>query len=142
MALCDPSHIPEIRRAGGLQQILGPLRLPASTATLAPPARRRPQTVSPDPVCVYSLYQTPASKQLIPIRAATYYTPDGHLGACGWPIQTSDMAVAIGIDNWDGRSHCGAKMTVTCDTTIEVTVADQCPTCDTDGIDLTQGAMA
>ncbi|KAJ6479594.1 hypothetical protein C8R45DRAFT_832531, partial [Mycena sanguinolenta] len=82
---------------------------------------------------------------------ATYYTPDGNLGACGWPIQTTDMAVAIGIDNWDGGSHCGATMTVTCEinvclsdegTTIEVTIADQCPTCGTDGIDLTQGAIA
>ncbi|KAF7361000.1 Non-Catalytic module family EXPN protein [Mycena sanguinolenta] len=74
---------------------------------------------------------------------ATYYTPDGGFGACGWPIQTSDMAVAIGIDHWDGGSHCGATMTVTYQgATVEAIVADQCPTCGTNGVDLTQDALA
>ncbi|KAJ6479620.1 hypothetical protein C8R45DRAFT_1216183 [Mycena sanguinolenta] len=92
---------------------------------------------------------------------ATYYFPDGGFGACGWQIQNWGMAVAIGSGNWNGGSHCGATMTVTCDflsittkqitntcnsdgsTIIQVTVADLCPGCQgANGIDLTQGAMA
>ncbi|KAJ6479627.1 RlpA-like double-psi beta-barrel-protein domain-containing protein-containing protein, partial [Mycena sanguinolenta] len=75
---------------------------------------------------------------------ATYYDPDGGYGACGWQIQNSDMAVAIGSGNWNSGSHCGATMTVTYgSTTIYVTVADLCPGCQgANGIDLTEGAMA
>ncbi|KAF7361008.1 hypothetical protein MSAN_01131000 [Mycena sanguinolenta] len=105
--------------------------------------------------------ELPQKIWLIPIGTATWYTPSGDYGACGWTIQNSDMAVAIGLDHWDSGLHCGAIMTVTCELlpitvkqitntwnsdgsrTIDVVVADLCPGCQgPNGIDLTQGAMA
>ncbi|KAJ7679217.1 RlpA-like double-psi beta-barrel-protein domain-containing protein-containing protein [Mycena polygramma] len=93
-------------------------------------------------------------------RVATYYDPDGGLGACGWAIQNSDLAVAIGAGHWDNGAHCGHTMTVTCElaaffsspnninicsvngATVQATVADLCPGCQGDnGIDLTPGAI-
>ncbi|KAJ6479589.1 barwin-related endoglucanase, partial [Mycena sanguinolenta] len=75
---------------------------------------------------------------------ATYYYPNGGTGACGWTIQNGDMSVAIGSGNWDNGAHCGATMTFTYKgKTIQATVADLCPHCQgSNGIDLTQGAMA
>ncbi|KAJ7879395.1 RlpA-like double-psi beta-barrel-protein domain-containing protein-containing protein, partial [Mycena leptocephala] len=75
---------------------------------------------------------------------ATYYFPDGGFGACGWQIQNSDFAVALGEAHYDGGSHCGSTVTVQYNgNTINVVVADLCPGCQgTDGIDLTSGAMA
>ncbi|KAJ6479597.1 hypothetical protein C8R45DRAFT_793338, partial [Mycena sanguinolenta] len=74
---------------------------------------------------------------------ATSYYPNGGYGACGWTIENSDMAVAIGSGNWDGGTHCGETMAVTYgSTTICVTVADLCPGCQgANGIALTPGAM-
>ncbi|KAJ6507703.1 RlpA-like double-psi beta-barrel-protein domain-containing protein-containing protein [Mycena vitilis] len=76
-------------------------------------------------------------------RIATYYNPDGGLGACGWAIQNSDFAVAIGAGHWDNGAHCGRTMTVTFNgATVQATVADLCPGCQGDnGIDLTPGAI-
>ncbi|KAJ7364651.1 RlpA-like double-psi beta-barrel-protein domain-containing protein-containing protein, partial [Mycena albidolilacea] len=75
---------------------------------------------------------------------ATYYYPGGGFGACGWPINDWDMAVALGPDHWDNGAHCGQQITVTFGgTTICAIVADECPGCQVpNGIDLTQGAMA
>ncbi|KAF8180011.1 hypothetical protein K438DRAFT_1768662 [Mycena galopus ATCC 62051] len=69
----------------------------------------------------------PVTGLVIAVHSATYYYPNGGLGACnGVVIQNGDMAVAIGQGHWDNGAHCGATMTVT----------------GTNGIDLTQGAMA
>ncbi|KAJ7679211.1 RlpA-like double-psi beta-barrel-protein domain-containing protein-containing protein [Mycena polygramma] len=75
---------------------------------------------------------------------ATYYEPNGGTGACGWAIQNSDFAVAIGSGHWDGGSHCGNSMTVSFNgATVQATVADLCPGCQGDnGIDLTPAAIA
>ncbi|KAJ7679215.1 Non-catalytic module family EXPN protein [Mycena polygramma] len=74
---------------------------------------------------------------------ATYYDPNGQIGAYGFPIQNSDLAVAIGPAHWDNGSHCGQTLTVTLNgVSIQVTVADLCPGCQGDnGIDLTPAAM-
>ena len=45
---------------------------------------------------------------------ATFYDPDGGLGACGNPIQNSDFAVALTSPNYDNGAHCGQPITVTC----------------------------
>ncbi|KAF8147951.1 RlpA-like double-psi beta-barrel-protein domain-containing protein-containing protein, partial [Mycena galopus ATCC 62051] len=78
---------------------------------------------------------------------ATYYDPDGGRGACppSYPvINNGDMAVALGAGNWNSGKYCGKTMLVTYGSkTISVVIEDLCPGCQgTNGIDLTEGAMA
>ncbi|KAF7343507.1 hypothetical protein MSAN_01971000 [Mycena sanguinolenta] len=78
---------------------------------------------------------------------ATYYDPDGGIGACGSVLQNNDFIVALGEGNWDGGAHCGQTVNVQSppdqSNTIQVTVQDLCPGCQgANGIDLAEGAMA
>ena len=38
---------------------------------------------------------------------ATYYIPNGGVGACGWPIQNGDNAVALGPTLYGNGELCG-----------------------------------
>ncbi|KAJ6596391.1 RlpA-like double-psi beta-barrel-protein domain-containing protein-containing protein, partial [Mycena vulgaris] len=75
---------------------------------------------------------------------ATFYDPDGGLGACGSPLQNGDFIVALGTGHWDGGSHCGQTLNVQYHgRTIQVSVQDFCPGCQgANGLDLSEGAMA
>ncbi|KAF7291222.1 hypothetical protein MIND_01265700 [Mycena indigotica] len=75
---------------------------------------------------------------------ATYYDPAGGYGACGAPLFKTDFAVAMGAGHWDGGSHCGRSIKVDYQgRSVQVVVRDLCPGCQgTEGIDLTEGAMA
>ncbi|KAF8179053.1 RlpA-like double-psi beta-barrel-protein domain-containing protein-containing protein, partial [Mycena galopus ATCC 62051] len=74
---------------------------------------------------------------------ATYYVPNGGLGACGTHIGNSDMAVALTPADYAHGAHCGKQINVHYKgKTIKVTVRDECPGCKTHGLDLTRGAFA
>ncbi|KAJ7099818.1 RlpA-like double-psi beta-barrel-protein domain-containing protein-containing protein [Mycena epipterygia] len=80
---------------------------------------------------------------LSPPVSATFYLPNGGIGACGNPIQNSDFSVALSSANYDNGAHCGQDLTVTFQgKSITVKVADLCPGCASNGIDLTEGAFA
>ncbi|KAI0718970.1 hypothetical protein C8T65DRAFT_736997 [Cerioporus squamosus] len=69
---------------------------------------------------------------------ATYYEPNGGLGACGSPIQNSDFAVALSSDQYSGGSNCGRRINVQYQgKSVEATVEDLCPGCASGSIDLT-----
>ncbi|KAJ7478349.1 RlpA-like double-psi beta-barrel-protein domain-containing protein-containing protein, partial [Mycena latifolia] len=73
---------------------------------------------------------------------ATWYQPGGNYGVCGWPIGDYDYAVALSEANWAGGAHCGQDITVQYNgALINVVVADLCPGCAVDGIDLTLRAF-
>ncbi|KAJ7142617.1 RlpA-like double-psi beta-barrel-protein domain-containing protein-containing protein, partial [Mycena epipterygia] len=73
---------------------------------------------------------------------ATFFIPGGAFGACGHPIQNTDFAVALSSANYAGGAHCGQDVTVQFNgRSIVVVVADLCPGCAADGIDLTEGAF-
>ena len=46
---------------------------------------------------------------------ATYYLPNGAIGACGHPIQNNDLAVALGSSQYSGGSNCGRRINVHCE---------------------------
>ncbi|KAJ7199359.1 RlpA-like double-psi beta-barrel-protein domain-containing protein-containing protein [Mycena pura] len=74
---------------------------------------------------------------------ATFFIPGGATGACGGAIQNSDFAVALSSANYAGGAHCGQDVTVQFNgKSIVVRVADLCPGCASNGIDLTEGAFA
>ncbi|KAJ7176070.1 RlpA-like double-psi beta-barrel-protein domain-containing protein-containing protein, partial [Mycena crocata] len=74
---------------------------------------------------------------------ATFYDPNGGLGACGNPIQNSDFAVALNSADYANGAHCGQNINVDFNgASITVLVADLCPGCQAGGIDLTQGAFS
>ncbi|KAJ6592720.1 RlpA-like double-psi beta-barrel-protein domain-containing protein-containing protein, partial [Mycena capillaripes] len=78
---------------------------------------------------------------------ASFYDPDGGIGACGTVLQNSDFVVALGADTWDNRAHCGETVTVEFNgASISVIVADMCEGCvslhGSHSIDLSEGAIA
>ncbi|KAJ6484742.1 RlpA-like double-psi beta-barrel-protein domain-containing protein-containing protein [Mycena sanguinolenta] len=79
---------------------------------------------------------------------ASYYFPNGGIGACGNVLQNGDFIVALGEANWDGGAHCGQTVNVQFPpapdqgNTVQVTVQDLCPGCQGNNIDLSEGAMA
>ncbi|RPD63953.1 barwin-like endoglucanase [Lentinus tigrinus ALCF2SS1-7] len=73
---------------------------------------------------------------------ATYYEPNGGLGACGSPIQNSDFAVALSSAQYSGGSNCGRRINVHYQgKSVEATVVDLCPGCASGSIDLTPSAF-
>ncbi|KAJ7364647.1 RlpA-like double-psi beta-barrel-protein domain-containing protein-containing protein [Mycena albidolilacea] len=77
------------------------------------------------------------------ISPATYYLPNGGTGACGTVLQNSDFILALGEGHWDDGAHCGETVTVGYNgASISVVVADRCPGCQGDNVDLSQGAMS
>eukprot|EP00243_Klebsormidium_subtile_P004007 TRINITY_DN1778_c1_g1_i1.p1 TRINITY_DN1778_c1_g1~~TRINITY_DN1778_c1_g1_i1.p1 ORF type:complete len:245 (-),score=55.01 TRINITY_DN1778_c1_g1_i1:499-1233(-) len=90
---------------------------------------------------------------------ATWYEPNGNLGACEKPLQNDDMIVALGIPDMGGQfpyPNCGKCMKVQCvgpmsgqsgpacknNQVIQVKVMDACEACAKDGHrDLSRGAF-
>ncbi|KAF7358565.1 Riboflavin-aldehyde forming enzyme [Mycena sanguinolenta] len=74
---------------------------------------------------------------------ATFYYPDGNVGACGAPMQNSDFVVALSSAHYDGGAHCWQHLNVNYNgNNIDVTIGDLCPGCATDQIDLSSGAFS
>lgn len=72
----------------------------------------------------------------------TFQLSTGVAGACGKVNSDSAYIAAVYTSLYDGGSACGKTITITSSsgTTIEVTVADECPTCGSDNhIDLAEG---
>lgn len=68
----------------------------------------------------------------------------GMAGACGAVHQDTDFVVAINTPMWDNGAHCGQTVEVRnskTGTTVTVKVADQCPTCSSGSLDLSEGAF-
>ncbi|WPG99978.1 Hypothetical protein R9X50_00280200 [Acrodontium crateriforme] len=83
---------------------------------------------------------------------ATYYTQDGNAGSCGQYHSDSDYIVAISEQApFTYNAHCGQTVTITNmgggdnnygnGKTITATVADTCPECDPNHLDLSEGAF-
>ncbi|KAJ7052045.1 hypothetical protein C8F01DRAFT_1262266 [Mycena amicta] len=77
---------------------------------------------------------------------ATVFSPAGQVGACGTPIQDTDLAVALSSSQFT-TSLCGEKMTITLagtTTAVSAVVADTCSGCgqhDSLDIALTEAAF-
>lgn len=64
---------------------------------------------------------------------ATYYTQNGVAGNCGNVNPDSAWIVALPTATYAGGSNCGKQVTITrvsTGKTIQATVADSCPTCE------------
>ncbi|PIL34250.1 hypothetical protein GSI_03961 [Ganoderma sinense ZZ0214-1] len=73
---------------------------------------------------------------------ATWYTPNGGLGACGAPSQNSDLVVALSADQYAGGSNCWRHIGVHYQGQfVDATVVDLCPGCASGSIDLSTGAF-
>ncbi|KAJ7486996.1 RlpA-like double-psi beta-barrel-protein domain-containing protein-containing protein, partial [Mycena latifolia] len=69
--------------------------------------------------------------------------PAGGLGACGNPIQDTDLAVALSPDTFNAGAECGRSINVQFNgASLTATVVDLCPGCGPGGLDLTAGAFA
>ncbi|KAJ6533626.1 Non-catalytic module family EXPN protein [Mycena capillaripes] len=92
------------------------------------------------PTSFFALAVGAVSGALIPRTTgpATFYNPGGNLGACGNPIQDSDVAVALNSADNAGGAHCGQNISVQFNgASITINVQDLCPGCQAGGIDLT-----
>ncbi|KAK0185020.1 riboflavine-aldehyde-forming enzyme [Armillaria mellea] len=73
---------------------------------------------------------------------ATWYTPNGGLGACGAPIQNSEHIVALSSNQYVAGSSCGRRIRVNYkENFVVATVGDLCPGCGPNGLDLTSSAF-
>ncbi|RDX44876.1 hypothetical protein OH76DRAFT_1421115 [Lentinus brumalis] len=73
---------------------------------------------------------------------ATWYTPNGGLGACGAPSQNSDLVVALSADQYAGGSNCWRHIGIHYQGRfVDATVVDLCPGCASGSIDLSPGAF-
>ncbi|KAL1660201.1 Non-catalytic module family EXPN protein [Schizophyllum commune] len=76
------------------------------------------------------------------VGRATYYEPAGGYGACGNVLQNTDMVVALSADQYLAGANCGKQITAThAGKSVTVTVADLCPGCAANGLDLTSAAF-
>ncbi|KAJ7203365.1 hypothetical protein GGX14DRAFT_369600, partial [Mycena pura] len=70
---------------------------------------------------------------------ASFYDPNGGIGACGTVLQNFDFIVALGEDTWANGAHFNGA-------SVSVEVADRCPGCNSlhgpNSIDLSEGAIA
>ncbi|KAI0743745.1 RlpA-like double-psi beta-barrel-protein domain-containing protein-containing protein [Daedaleopsis nitida] len=73
---------------------------------------------------------------------ATWYLPAGAYGACGNQNQNSDFVAALSPTEYASGANCGRRIAVHYQgRTVDVTVADLCPSCAVGHIDLSQGAF-
>jgi expansin (peptidoglycan-binding protein) len=75
----------------------------------------------------------------------TYYDPNGGVGACGEALSNSDVLVALGPKHFGSEANpnhdevCGKSIKVTYQgKSAAARVADKCPTCSGDSIDVTE----
>ncbi|KAJ7053630.1 hypothetical protein C8F01DRAFT_996463, partial [Mycena amicta] len=69
--------------------------------------------------------------------------PAGQVGACGTPIQDTDLAVALSSSQFNA-SGCGEMMTITLTgttTAVDVVIVDICSACVSGDIELTEAAF-
>ena len=72
--------------------------------------------------------------------SATFYLPNHGIGHCGWPINNMDWAVALPNSHYDGGAHCGKGIVVHHKgKTLTGIVADSCPGCADNQLDLDEG---
>ncbi|KAF8902711.1 riboflavin-aldehyde forming enzyme [Mucidula mucida] len=72
----------------------------------------------------------------------TYYDPDGNEGACGEKLQNSDYVVALASEQYSRGANCGRQIRVEYnDKSVAARVADLCPGCASDDLDLTSSAF-
>ena len=50
---------------------------------------------------------------LADVPSATYYDPNGGYGACGNPLQNTDMIVALSADQYLAGANCGKQLVAT-----------------------------
>ncbi|KAK0207711.1 RlpA-like double-psi beta-barrel-protein domain-containing protein-containing protein [Armillaria fumosa] len=73
---------------------------------------------------------------------ATWYTPNGGVGACGAPLQNSDHIVALSSDQYAGGAHCWKHIGVHYNGKfVDATIGDLCPGCGHNGLDLSNSAF-
>ncbi|KAL0579486.1 hypothetical protein V5O48_002528 [Marasmius crinis-equi] len=73
---------------------------------------------------------------------ATWYQPNGGFGACGQKLQNSDMIVALPRGQYANGGKCGKHITVHYkNKSVNVKVADLCPGCGPNDVDLSEGAF-
>ncbi|KAG8994678.1 hypothetical protein FRB94_008618 [Tulasnella sp. JGI-2019a] len=72
-----------------------------------------------------------------------YYPTDsdggskGALGNCGWANSNSDLVIAIPTSKYGNGDRCGDKVQITAGgKSLTVTIADSCPPCDSNHIDV------
>lgn len=69
----------------------------------------------------------------------SYYTPEAV--ACAGQ-HYGDRTVALSAQKWDGGSHCGEKVTITCrGKTEQFTIVDECMGCPPNQLDLSEGGF-
>jgi len=74
---------------------------------------------------------------------ATFYSQDGLPGACGQVNTDSDLIVAVSQGSFS-QSICGGQIKITNtqnQETVMARIADECPTCDAQSLDLSVGAF-
>ncbi|PBK97589.1 hypothetical protein ARMGADRAFT_1027076 [Armillaria gallica] len=73
---------------------------------------------------------------------ATWYLPNGRVGACGAPLQNVDDVVALSSNRYAGGVHCWKHIGVQYKGKfVDVTVGDLCPDCGRNEIDLSWSAF-
>ncbi|KAF5343420.1 hypothetical protein D9758_011839 [Tetrapyrgos nigripes] len=85
-----------------------------------------------------------ASSSLVGVHAtqATWYQPNGELGACGAPSQNSDLVVALPASKYDGGDNCWRHIGIHYEGKyVDATVVDMCPGCDDNHIDISEGTF-
>ncbi|KIY64552.1 hypothetical protein CYLTODRAFT_425109 [Cylindrobasidium torrendii FP15055 ss-10] len=70
---------------------------------------------------------------------ATWYTPNGGLGACGAPSANTDWVIALPANRYyEGNGHCWQHVKIEYNGEVtEAVVVDLCPGCANDNIDVT-----
>ncbi|KAI0745528.1 RlpA-like double-psi beta-barrel-protein domain-containing protein-containing protein [Earliella scabrosa] len=73
---------------------------------------------------------------------ATYYLPSGAFGACGTQHQNFELVAALSPPEYAAGANCGRRIRVSYQgRSVDVTVVDLCPGCQSGHIDLSQGAF-
>ncbi|KAI0645357.1 RlpA-like double-psi beta-barrel-protein domain-containing protein-containing protein [Trametes meyenii] len=84
----------------------------------------------------------PFSISNLVVKLATFYNPNGGTGACGKPLQNSDLIVALSSAQYSGGSNCGRRIAVHYQgKSVDATVEDRCPGCGSGSIDLSPAAF-